>query len=80
MVIDFRNDQVVYSVRVGEKGSRMVAVPFNELSKSSGNVFTFTPQEKLMNAPTFAWTDMTDLRYAQNIYRYYGVQPYSEER
>ncbi len=83
LVIDFRNDQVVYSVLsdMGGMEGRMVAVPFNELSKSSGNVFTLhTTKEKLMNAPAFAWTEMTDLRYAQNIYTYYGVQPYWEEK
>ena len=83
LVIDFRNDQVVYSVLsdMGGMGGRMVAVPFNELSKGSGKAFTLhTTKEKLMNAPTFAWTEMTDLRYAQDIYRYYGVQPYWGEK
>ncbi len=83
LVIDFRNDQVVYTVLsdVGGEGGRMVAVPFNELSKSGGNVFTLnTTSDKLMSAPAFSWTEMTDLRYAQNIYSFYGVQPYWEER
>lgn len=83
LVIDFGNGQVVFSVLsdTGGMGGRMVAVPFNELSKSSGDVFTLhTTKEKLMNSPAFAWTEMTDLRYAQNIYGYYGVQPYWEEK
>lgn len=83
LVIDFRNDQVVYSIfsDVGGMGGRMVAVPFNEFSKSSGNAFTLhATKEKLMSAPTFSWTEMTDLKYAQNIYSYYGVQPYWEEK
>ncbi len=83
LVIDFRNDQVVYTVLsdVGGMGGRMVAVPFNELSRSSGNAFTLhTTSEKLMNAPAFSWTEITNMRYAQNIYSYYGVQPYWEER
>ena len=83
LVIDFRNDQVVYSVLsdMSGMGDRMVVVPFNELSKTSENVFTLnTTKEKLMDAPAFAWAEMTDLRYAQNIYRYYGVQPYWEEK
>ena len=82
-VIDFRNDQIAYLVLsdVGGMGGRMVAVPFNELSKSGGNVFTLqTTKEKLLNSPTFAWNEMTDLRYTQNIYTYYGVQPYWEEK
>ncbi len=83
LVIDFRNDQVVYTVLsdVGGEGGRMVVVPFNELSKSGGNVFTLNiTSDKLMSAPAFSWTETTDLRYAQNIYSYYGVQPYWEER
>jgi len=83
LVIDFRNDQIAYSVLsdVGGMGGRMVAVPFNELSKSGGNFFTLhTTKEKLLNSPAFAWTQMNDLRYAQNIYGYYGVQPYWEEK
>ncbi len=82
-VIDFRNDQVVYTVLsdVGGMGDRMAAVPFNELSKSGGNAFTLNATgDKLMNAPAFSWTEITDMRYAQNIYSYYGVQPYWEER
>ncbi len=78
LVIDFRNDQIAYSV-LSDVGGRMVAVPFIELSKSSGNAFTLhSTKEKLLNSPTFKWTEMTDLRYAQNIYGYYGVQPYWE--
>jgi len=83
LVIDFSNDQVVYTVLsdVGGMGDRMVAVPFNELSKSSGNVFTLnTTSDKLVNAPLFSWTETGNMKYAQNIYSYYGVQPYWEER
>jgi len=83
LVIDFRNDQVVYLVLsdMGGMGGRMVAVPFNELSKGSGNAFTLhTTKERLMNAPIFAWKEMNDLGYAQSIYRHFGVQPYWEEK
>jgi sporulation protein YlmC with PRC-barrel domain len=82
-VIDFRNDQVVYSVlsNVGGTEGRMVAVPFSELSKSGGNLSTLnTTKERLLDSPAFTETDMTNLRYAENVYRYYGVQPYWEEK
>jgi hypothetical protein len=34
----------------------------------------------LVDSPAFRMTDMTDHRYAENIYSYYGVQPYWEEK
>jgi sporulation protein YlmC with PRC-barrel domain len=82
LVIDFGNDQVVYSVLsdVGGIEGRMVAVPFSELSKSGGNLFTLnTTKERLLNSPAFTETDITNLRYADSVYRYYGMQPYWEE-
>ncbi len=82
LVIDFAKDQLVYSVLsdVGEKEGKMVAVPFSELSKGSRDTFTLqTTKEKLMDSPAFAWTDMANRKYAEDIYRYYGVQPYWEE-
>ncbi len=83
LVIDFSNDQVVYSVLsdVGGSEGKMVAVPFSELSKSDRNIFTLhVTKERLLDSPAFTWTDTTDRRYAENIYRYYGVQPYWEEK
>jgi sporulation protein YlmC with PRC-barrel domain len=82
-VIDFSSDQVVYSVLfdVGGSEGKMVAVPFGELSKSDRNTFTLkTTKEKLVDSAAFRMADMTDRRYAENIYRYYGVQPYWEEK
>ena len=82
-VIDFSSDQVVYSVLsdVGGSEGKMVAVPFGELSKSDRNTFTLkTTKEKLVDSPAFRMADMTDHRYAENIYSYYGVQPYWEEK
>jgi sporulation protein YlmC with PRC-barrel domain len=82
LVIDFANDRVVYSVLsdVGGIEGRMVAVPFSELSKSGGNLFTLhTTKERLLDSPAFTETDITNLRYADSVYRYYGVQPYWEE-
>ncbi len=81
-VIDFGSDRVVYSVLsdVGGSGGKMVAVPFGELSKS-GNTFTLkTTKEKLINSPSFRMADMTNHHYADNVYKYYGLQPYWEEK
>jgi sporulation protein YlmC with PRC-barrel domain len=82
-VIDFSSDQVVYSVLSGVEGSegKMVAVPFRELSKSGQNAFTLhTTKEKLADSPAFRMADMTSRRYAENVYKYYGVEPYWEEK
>jgi sporulation protein YlmC with PRC-barrel domain len=82
-VIDFSSDRVVYSVLsdVGGSEGRMVAVPFRELSKSDRNTFTLqTTKEKLVDSPDFRMVDMTDHRYAEDVYKYYGVQPYWEEK
>jgi sporulation protein YlmC with PRC-barrel domain len=82
-VIDFSSDQVVYSVLsdVGGSEGKMVAVPFGELSKSDRNTFTLnTTKEKLVDSPSFRMADMSDHRYAENVYSYYGVQPYWEEK
>jgi len=81
-VIDFGNDRVVYSVLsdVGGTEGRMVAVPFSELSKGGGNLMTLRiSKERLLDSPTFTESDITNLRYADSVYRYYGVQPYWEE-
>jgi hypothetical protein len=59
----------------------MVAVPFSELSKGGENLMTLRiSKETLLDSPTFAESDMTNLRYADSVYRYYGVQPYWEEK
>lgn len=82
-VIDFSSDRVVYSVLsdVGGSEGRMVAVPFRELSKSDRNTFTLqTTKEKLVDSPAFRMADVTDHGYAENVYKYYGVQPYWEEK
>jgi len=82
-VIDFSSHRVVYSVLsdVGGGEGRMVAVPFGGLSKSGQNTFTLhTTKEKLVDSPSFRMADMSDHRYAENVYSYYGVQPYWEEK
>ena len=82
LVIDFSKGRVAYSVLSDGGGmeGKMVAVPFSELDRSAGNVFALNiTKERLLSAPTFAWTDIGDRRYAESVYRYYGVQPYWEE-
>jgi sporulation protein YlmC with PRC-barrel domain len=62
-------------------GDKMVAVPFGALSKKGDRLFALdTTKERLVEAPAFTWSDVTDLQYATNIYQYYGLQPYWETR
>jgi len=80
-VIDFAKSQLVYFALSEETEGRMVAVPFNELSSESGAMLAIhTSKEKLLDSPAFAWDDMANRSYAEHIYRYYGVQPYWEEK
>jgi len=82
LVINFNDERVVYSVfsEAGEMEDRMVAVPFGTLSKSGENIFVFNgTREKLMASPDFHWTNTADRTYAEDIYIYYGLQPYWEE-
>ncbi len=80
LVVDLSKNRLVYLVlsEVGE--GKMVAVPFKELSKESGETFTLhVTKEKLMESPAFTWSDVSSRKYAENIFRYYGLQPYWSE-
>jgi sporulation protein YlmC with PRC-barrel domain len=82
LVIDLMKNQVVYFVLsdVGEKEGKMVAVPFNGLSKGSGNIFTLhVTKERLLDSPAFTWSDVSNRKYAETVYRHYGLQPYWSE-
>ncbi len=82
LVIDPKDGRVAFLVvdKVPGRADSQVAVPFNELSMS-GNAFTLnTSQKQLASAPSFnEAADMTSLRYAENVYRYFGQHPYWTE-
>lgn len=72
---------VVYVVfaDVGGMESKMVAVPLGTLSRKSEHLFALhTTKEQLFAAPAFDWSDVNSMRYAGDIYRYYGLVPYWE--
>jgi len=83
LVIDSKDGRVAFLVldHVPGRSDSEVAVPFNELSMS-GDVFVLnTTQEQLVSAPSFNESaDMNDLRYAENVYRFFGQQPYWTEK
>ncbi len=74
---------VVYAVLrdVSGRGNELVAAPFEALSKKGGFIFALdTTQDRLSAAPVFSWSDVTSPKYASDIYRYYGLQPYWETK
>jgi sporulation protein YlmC with PRC-barrel domain len=82
LVVDSNDGRIAFLVldRVPGRAGQ-VAVPFSELSMS-GNVLTLnTTGEKLAAAPSFdRLADMKNLRYAENVYKYFGQHPYWTEK
>ena len=77
-VIDLRDGRIALIVLddVAGRGDGLVAVPFGELSMS-GNTFVLNSDgAKLAAAPEFKSSDLGDRRRAEDIYRYFGAQPY----
>jgi sporulation protein YlmC with PRC-barrel domain len=81
LVVDTEKGHVVYLVLsdvAGQEG-KLVALPFDTLSELRENVYVLNvTKDTLFAAPDFKWTDVTDRKYAEDIYRYYGLQPYWE--
>ena len=78
-----RDGHVVYVVLtdVGGKERRMVAVPLGIISRKEEYHFALhTTKESLFAAPAFRWSDVNDRKYAADVQRYYGLQPYWEIR
>jgi uncharacterized protein YrrD len=76
-----RDGHVVYVVLTDVEGmeSKMVAVPLGIISRKEEHLFTLhTSKEMLFASPAFSWSDVTDRKYAGDIQRYYGLQPYWE--
>jgi sporulation protein YlmC with PRC-barrel domain len=82
LVIDSTDGRIAFLVldRVPGRGNLEVAVPFGELSMK-GNTFVLnTTGEKLGTAPSFdQYSDMNNLKWAENVYRFFGQQPYWTE-
>lgn len=58
-------------------GGRLVAVPFGALSCSDWNCALDNSKDQLDSAPVFiSKSDLADENIAENIYRYFGQQPY----
>jgi hypothetical protein len=81
LVIDSRDGRVAFLVLDGVPGrTEQVAVPFSELSMSGHAFVLNTTQEQLATAPSFnKLADMKNLRYAEDVYKHFGQQPYWTE-
>ena len=78
LVIDSKDGRVAFLVLDRVPGrAEEVAVPFGELTLN-GNAFVLNTTEKeLASAPSFnELADMNNLGYAENVYKYFGQQPY----
>ncbi len=81
-VIDSSNGRIALLVLsdVKDRPHTQVAVPFTALSNRNQNFFVINATEaKLVSAPSFNKEDMHNLRFAENVYKYFGQQPYWTE-
>jgi len=82
-VIDSSDGRIVFLVLsdVSGRPTTLVAVPFSTLSTHGENVFMVdTTEEQLALAPGFdESSDLGNSRWAGDVYRYFGQQPYWTE-
>jgi len=82
-VIDSSDGRVAFLVLsdVPGRSTTLVAVPFGILTARSGNAFGLnTTQEHLAMVPSFDESgDLDNSRWAGDVYRYFGQQPYWTE-
>jgi len=70
----------VLSYWISDDTQKRVAVPFSALSCEEQNCVLNVSKDTLDSAPTFVLEDdLTEPRLAEDIYRYFGVQPYWTE-
>jgi hypothetical protein len=67
----------VLSYWIFDDTQKRVAVPFGALSYEEQNCFLNVRKETFDSAPTFVSEgDLAERKLAEDIYRYFGVQPY----
>ncbi len=65
---------------ISDDTQKRVAVPFSALSCEGQNCVLNASKDTLDSAPTFvSEDDLVEPRLAEDIYRYFGVQPYWTE-
>jgi len=62
-------------------GGKLVAVPFGALSFDAAgkHLVLNTTKQKLDSAPAFKASDLANQKWAEDMYRYFGLQPYWTE-
>ena len=82
LVIDSKDGRVAFLVldRIPGRGDSQVAIPFGEMSMSGNAFFINTTKDRLAAAPSFNQdTDMNNLKWANNVYKFFGQKPYWSE-
>ena len=62
-------------------GGKVVAVPYGALTfnPSGRNLVLDTTREKFLSAPAYRMKDLTNEKWVEDVYRYFGQQPYWTE-
>jgi sporulation protein YlmC with PRC-barrel domain len=83
LVIDSADGHIVFVVlsNIAGRSGTLVSVPFGALSRSNDNIFVLhTTKDQLASAPRFdEVADLGNLRFAENVYRFFGLLPYWTE-
>ncbi len=82
LVVDFKDGRVTLLVldRVPGRGEAQVAVPFAELTMNGKPFALYMTEDRLAAAPGFnEFADVNDPQKVEDIYRYFGLQPYWSE-
>lgn len=59
-------------------GEKYTAVPYNAFSRKGDAMSLNISKEKMAEAPNFeknSWPDMTNRKWSEDVYRYYGQKP-----
>lgn len=79
VVVDPENGRVLYAAVEGA-GNRRFPIPWSAMQSSGRDGFQISVNaDRLKNAPTFEsekWPNMADQRWAEDVHRYYAVEPY----
>lgn len=82
-VIDSSDGHIAFLVfsHVPGRPDTLVAVPFGALSTRENGFVLDTSKEQLASAPSFdEFADLNNMRWAENDYRHFGLEPYWTER
>jgi sporulation protein YlmC with PRC-barrel domain len=83
-VIDSSDGRIPFLVlyNVSGRGDDLVTIPFGTLESRGESVFVInTTEQHLASAPSFnEFSDLSNPRWAGDVYRYFGQQPYWSEK